>query len=553
MAVTINRPVQIDRYTWLVTYSSSLSDPTFYIWLNGQLVSTTKSTEYRVTVVGSSSPVLDIFDDAASQPEASAQGFFEVMWTLPAAAVQVKVERQAAGSGSWSEIGTFDVIQGTAKFRFTTEYLDDKTGYIYAATAIDAAGRESEREMAHFPMVRIPDVPAVSMSYDNGTRQVTISSSLTPGENTFALYRGEDTEVDYSSFWEEIDSFPHVTAALSLDTLTRLTVRQTNPWMRESANDNPTEFNVGPAGTLVTPPPSAPEDITITAISSGKVKLEAQYMAALDGYVRPATTGNAADTWVIWLTSDGSDPDPADTPTATEAMKLPAGWAKLEYESAAFTNGATIKALVRVRRTSDSVDSTNTGIVSTTADTSAATSPTLDRTNTGFGQGNEANIAGLYQDANNRVALLNWDAETKSPALRFYLGGVLVMQVDLDGVKLRGGVFVGNTVDGTAMSAGIEWASGYWYFGAGSSLTRRWILTAAGNLYIPGSAVAMGENYPYNLDSLPDSYATNWQVISSGDAANDLILSPDLSRANVIFRDNDNNVYAPGFEAGAII
>lgn len=545
MAVTIQSTRQIDGLSWLVTWSTDLGAGTlFYVWLEGELLTTTTATSMTV-VAAAGYPNLFITDDAAERPGGDASGYFTVAWTVPAGTETMLLETQDA-AGDWTTLQTVQVANGQALVLYTAGYLDDATGYIYGARAQDAAGNTSGRGTALFPMVRRPDVPAVTMAYDSGTGTVTITSALTPGENTFALYKGEDGDVDYGSAWETITSFPHETAALAVGTVTRLTVRQTNPWRLESGNDNPTVFDLDGAGEEQASVPSDPEDVTIEAAAGGAVRIDALYLAGLDGYEGPGTTGDAADTWAIWITDDGSTPDPGDTPTATETMALATGWAKLEYTSGAYADGATIKALVRVRRTADGGESTNTGVVTTTADATAPGAPSLSRANTGDGQGQEAIIDALYQDADNYVALVNWDGEVFTPALRFYLGGVLVMQVDQFGVRLRGTVYEGGTAPGTAHTEAIEWASGYWHFAAGASLTRRWSVDANGNLSVPGGVVESAD-YPYNIEGLPDNYAGNWAVV-----ANDLVMSVDLSAVAATWRDDDNCLYTRTVAEGAI-
>lgn len=546
MAVTIDTPQRIDSLTWRVTWSSDLGAGTvFYVWLNGELVSTGTETSTTVVAAGGSFPSLFITDDEDETPGGVSNGHFTIAWDVPSGAEQMIIESQAAGAGTWSTVQTLDVTGGDAIIFFTTGFLADATGYIYAAKAVDGAGNISTRSLAHFPMVRLPDVPEVEMTYSDISGLVTITSDLVPGENTFWLYKGEDGPVDYASAWEEITAFPHVTAALDLSTITRLTVRQKNPWRLESQNDNPTVFDIDGDGAAQTEAPSDPEQITITPSAGGTMLVEALYFAGLDGYVGPGNSGSAADTWAIWITSDGSTPDPSDPETDTEAMILSTGVPKLEFTTAAFSDGATIKVLVRVRRTADTRDSANTAIAQAVADATAPDAPELNLTQTGPGQGGEAVIDALYQDADNYVTAINWEPFFGGPALRFYLGGDLVMQIDTGGVRIKGIVIEGGAAPGTSHTDEIEHATGFWHFAGGSPLTRRWSLNADGNLSVPGGVVEVFA-YPWNADGLPDTYAANWDVI-----ANDLIFSPDLSREAAIFRDDDNKLYARSITEGA--
>src|SRR5690349_1299822 len=78
----------------------------------------------------------------------------------------------------------------------------------------------------------------------------------------------------------------------------------------------------------------------------------------------PASTSSGqADTFLIYLTADGSDPDPdLDTPTEVEMTKAD-GIARLDFTSDAFSEGTTVKVIVRTRRSgTPNVDSSNVEI-----------------------------------------------------------------------------------------------------------------------------------------------------------------------------------------------
>jgi hypothetical protein len=115
--------------------------------------------------------------------------------------------------------------------------------------------------------------------------------------------------------------------------------------------------------------PSAPEDVTLTQATDGAVQVTALYRYLQDD------DDLRADTFAIWLTNDGSAPNPAGATTATQAIVETDGVALLDYTSVTQNHGATIKVLVRTYRTGDTTYSTNTAVSTTTADATGPTAP----------------------------------------------------------------------------------------------------------------------------------------------------------------------------------
>jgi hypothetical protein len=85
-------------------------------------------------------------------------------------------------------------------------------------------------------------------------------------------------------------------------------------------------------------------------------------------YEYVADGDNAADTWIVYLRTNGTDPDPAiDTPTYTQTMGKFDGVARLELFDGSFAEGADVRVIVRARRSgTPNVDSTNVDVYSVT-------------------------------------------------------------------------------------------------------------------------------------------------------------------------------------------
>jgi hypothetical protein len=180
----------------------------------------------------------------------------------------------------------------------------------------------------------------------------------------YLLYRGVDTEPDLDAApWETfIDTDPtepsgtninYDTAALDPSHTYFFVLRRQSKYELEGQNiygppETIAAWNVelDAGGLVVYVPPSAPEETTLTPIADGAVNVSAYYQSAPDG-------DDAADSWLIYLTSDGSIPDPyADTPVVV-AMTFSGGLARLNYDSAEFADGTTVNVIIGTRRTGE--------------------------------------------------------------------------------------------------------------------------------------------------------------------------------------------------------
>lgn len=143
-----------------------------------------------------------------------------------------------------------------------------------------------------------------------------------------------------------------------------LVTRYRNAYDVVSRNLNAISLEIDANDEVVANAPAAPIEITIAPAASGTMTIEANY------YYDPDDT-EAADTWAIFLSSDGTDPL-LSAVFDTVTMSLSRGIARLRYTTTAFADGLTIKAVIRSRRIDAgpvNVDSTNTAIVSAVSDT----------------------------------------------------------------------------------------------------------------------------------------------------------------------------------------
>lgn len=78
--VTIEQPVQISANTWRVSWSSDQSDPTFYVYRDGELLGETERTWWDFTLVPGESLMVQVLDDAAADPSDVTDGRVTLAW-----------------------------------------------------------------------------------------------------------------------------------------------------------------------------------------------------------------------------------------------------------------------------------------------------------------------------------------------------------------------------------------------------------------------------------------------------------------------------------------
>lgn len=185
----------------------------------------------------------------------------------------------------------------------------------------------------------------------------------------YELYRGIDAlpelppDEPTATPWETFTGSSHTTAALDPPLSGTRTyyfvLRQRNAYGLSSQNTAPWSVTIDDTGAIVATPPSAPIDVTLEPQASGVMRITARYLYTTDA---PA---DRADRFAIWLTSDGSAPDPDNDPATATATYIQAdGIGKLSYTTSGFADGTTIKAIVRMRRSgTPNIDSVNTAIL----------------------------------------------------------------------------------------------------------------------------------------------------------------------------------------------
>lgn len=278
----------------------------------------------------------------------------------------------------------------------------------------------------------------------SGAGQFRIAENALAG---YEVYHGTDAEPDFAAApWETSATLPHTTAALDVSHVHYLCVRYRNKYNLVSQNIISTSFDVAADGTISTVKPSDPVNTEIAAGAAGTFDVTSEYYYLEDG-------ANAATQWLIYLTTNGSDPNPSvDSPTVVSMVSVD-GISKLDWTSAASADGATGKVIVRTRRVDSgptNVDSINSTVYSATADTDG---PAGIAAACEFTIGAAGAFTTVWGDA---TARLDWLADPG--VLRFYIGTTLVAAIGSSRILyLAGGVTELAYTSVTVQTDTIEW------------------------------------------------------------------------------------------------
>lgn len=174
------------------------------------------------------------------------------------------------------------------------------------------------------------------------------------------LYRIERDDYEAQGIWVGIGEYPDLEAApdetwtstphttslgLSLPATVYVARRARNRWGLWGAPTAIQRFNLDTEGDSTRVAPSGPSDVTAGQTAGNLPTAGAEYDAAADGDDR-------AQIWVVWLATDGTDPDGSGTPDGYAVMQWNAAIDDLAFigEGDALADGTPVSVLVRTRR-----------------------------------------------------------------------------------------------------------------------------------------------------------------------------------------------------------
>lgn len=191
----------------------------------------------------------------------------------------------------------------------------------------------------------------------------------------YDVFIGEDARPSFTTADQTETALPFdiaLTPPVSGTKTYSVVVRETDTCGLTSYNTFAHDFTLDDAGEQLNADITPPQDVTLTETGSGYVRLQARYPRGID-----ATN---ADTFKYYITTDGTDPDPAlDTPVSV-TMQIGQGLADvriLDVVIGPYTYGTDLRVLVTSYRTADTTESENTAPTTATIALVAPPAPSI--------------------------------------------------------------------------------------------------------------------------------------------------------------------------------
>lgn len=170
MSVTIGNITDgASPHSALVSWSSTLPDPTFYVYLDGVFLYRTKRRSANITMQPDQAGLLEVFDDPTEMPSTTKPSDGIIRFSGNGSeAYRIEKLVDAVWETKQERIGSLD------SHRYRTDRINDVADDTFRITAL-SNGLESTPTSLTAGIVRVPDPPEADYSFNNSTKQLTVA------------------------------------------------------------------------------------------------------------------------------------------------------------------------------------------------------------------------------------------------------------------------------------------------------------------------------------------------------------------------------------------
>jgi len=169
MTVTLEKTEWVGPSRRRVRWSSSESDPTFQVFVNGVLYAETKVNHITV----GPADVVEVRDDSAAGQVAD-EGTAVLGWAQVSNAASYRVEQYVGGQ--WVRRATIPASPGKQQ-QWRTPVLEEGSAHQFRVTPIGTNGNAGTPATTPVTVVKHPAAPVVSYSFNDTTKKVTVSAA----------------------------------------------------------------------------------------------------------------------------------------------------------------------------------------------------------------------------------------------------------------------------------------------------------------------------------------------------------------------------------------
>ena len=173
MTVTIDSYKLISENNYELKWSSDLSSPLYYIYKGGSLFLTTYKEELEIILQPGENSVIEILDTAAA-PTTIYRDRVALWWYAVDDVDYYCVDEYV--DAEWVQRARIPEDNRRA-YQWITRSLEDVTEHKFRIVAVGINGSESTAREYTLLMVRNPDVPELTYTYDSNTNKLTISET----------------------------------------------------------------------------------------------------------------------------------------------------------------------------------------------------------------------------------------------------------------------------------------------------------------------------------------------------------------------------------------
>jgi hypothetical protein len=173
VTVTFEEPLRLARNCWRLQWTSTEATPSYRVYVDGALVQSGARDWIDIPVGVGDTPVVEVFDDESTPTEGAFPGWLLLFWQSASGVESYRIEEYSGGD--WVARRTL-LADGRLYYRYRTAVLADDTTHQWRVVPVQGGNDGTPLSFSAL-VVRHPDAPTASYSYDAGTGLVTVTVS----------------------------------------------------------------------------------------------------------------------------------------------------------------------------------------------------------------------------------------------------------------------------------------------------------------------------------------------------------------------------------------